>query len=116
MLEATCFNDWFYGTSYEALRTDTINIGVFNPAGIEALMSHKDVEVTVFYIYASDKIRLLRQLNRENNPNVSEIIRRFKADEKDFSDLNFEYQIIENNYYNNLTLAVNTILSTIKSL
>lgn len=116
MLEATCFNDWFYGTSYEALRTDTINIGVFNPAGIEALMSHPDVEVTVFYIYASDKIRLLRQLNRENDPNVNEIIRRFKADEKDFSDLNFEYQIIENNYHNNLTFAVNTILSTIKSL
>ena len=89
MLEATYFNDQFYGTSYESLRSDAINVGVFNPTGIESLLTHKDVEVEIFYIEASAKTRLIRQLNRENNPDVEEIIRRYKADEEDFFELNF---------------------------
>jgi guanylate kinase len=60
MLEATCFNDWFYGTSYESLRSDVVNIGVFNPAGIESLLGRRDVTVHVFYVTASPKNRLLR--------------------------------------------------------
>jgi guanylate kinase len=60
MLEATCFNDWFYGTSYESLRSDVVNIGVFNPTGIESLLGRPDVEVHVFYVIASAKDRLLR--------------------------------------------------------
>ena len=35
MLEAAVFNDWCYGTAYDALDLNTINIGVFNPTGIE---------------------------------------------------------------------------------
>lgn len=87
MLECTEFNNWFYGTSYEALRSDCINIGVFNPAGVESMLHFPDIEVKVFYITASDKTRLLRQLNRESNPDVREIIRRYAADEIDFEDL-----------------------------
>ena len=87
MLECTEFNNWFYGTSYEALRSDCINIGVFNPAGVESMLHFPDIEVKVFYITASDKTRLLRQLNRESNPDVREIIRRYTADEIDFEDL-----------------------------
>ena len=34
MLEATCFNDWFYGTSYDSLDKNKINIGVYNTEGI----------------------------------------------------------------------------------
>ena len=87
MLECTEFNNWFYGTSYEALRSDCINIGVFNPAGVESMLHFPDIKVKVFYITASDKTRLLRQLNRESNPDVREIIRRYTADEIDFEDL-----------------------------
>ena len=87
MLECTEFNKWFYGTSYEALRSDCINIGVFNPAGVESMLHFPDIKVKVFYITASDKTRLLRQLNRESNPDVREIIRRYTADEIDFEDL-----------------------------
>lgn len=90
MLEATNFNDWFYGTSYDSLRSGIPNIGVFNPDGIRALSQSNDIELTIYYIQASDKTRLLRQLNREENPNVAEIIRRYKTDEEDFSDLEFE--------------------------
>lgn len=87
MIECTEFNSWFYGTSYEALRSNCLNIGVFNPTGVDSLMAYPDIELQVFYITTSDKTRLLRQLNRERDPDVHEIIRRFKADEIDFEDL-----------------------------
>ena len=39
----------------------------------------------VIQITATDKIRLIRQLNRESDPDVNEIMRRFKTDEEDFN-------------------------------
>ena len=88
MLEATYFNNWHYGTSKESL-ADGINIGVFNPDGYDCLtqMMDKDIKLIGFYIDASDKTRMLRQLNRENNPDVAEIVRRYQADERDFIDI-----------------------------
>ena len=97
MLEATVFNNWCYGTSYDSLDVNKVNIGVFNPAGIEALMEHKNIFIVCYYVRAADKQRLLRQLNREENPDVKEIIRRFSADNLDFSELQFHYNEIENN-------------------
>lgn len=90
MLEATCFNDWFYGTPEDTL-IDGWNIGVFNPTGVASLVdfakNRSDIKVYPFYIVASDKTRLMRQLTRETNPDVKEIIRRYSADETDFDDL-----------------------------
>lgn len=114
MLEATCFNDWFYGTSYESLRSDVINIGVFNPTGIESLLGRPDVEVHVFYVIASAKDRLLRQLNREKDPDVDEIIRRYKTDEQDFADLDFEYDVLHNEIYEDLNAGVEAILCSLE--
>ena len=37
MLEATMFNNWFYGTSVHNLDDHCVNIGVFNPEAIEIL-------------------------------------------------------------------------------
>ena len=114
MLEATCFNDWFYGTSYESLRSDVVNIGVFNPTGIESLLGRPDVEVHVFYVIASAKDRLLRQLNREKDPDVDEIIRRYKTDEQDFADLDFEYDVLYNEIYEDLNAGVEAILCSLE--
>ena len=111
MLEATCFNDWFYGTSYESLRSDCVNIGVFNPDGIDSMIAHKDVYVVVYYVRADEKQRLLRQLNREENPNVGEIIRRFTADLLDFEELDFHYNEVINNTKNDLAYATEIVLS-----
>ena len=111
MLEATSFNDWFYGTSYDTLRSDILNIGVFNPDGIRAIEGRSDIDLIVFRITCSDKIRLLRQLNREENPNVDEIVRRYKTDKEDFCDLEFTYYEVENNDEEELELGVYTILS-----
>ena len=85
-LESTTFNNWHYGTRYEDLDPNRTNIGVFNPAGIKALAAHPDIDLEIVYVKASDKTRLLRQLNREENPNVKEIVRRFMTDEADFQD------------------------------
>ena len=111
MLEATNFNDWFYGTSYDSLRSEIPNIGVFNPDGIRALQGRNDIDLTVFRITCLDKIRLLRQLNREDNPNVDEIVRRYKTDKEDFFDLEFSYIEVENNDEEDLGLATYAILS-----
>lgn len=114
MLEATCFNDWFYGTSYDSLRSDVINVGVFNPTGIDSLLARPDVEVTTYYIQASSKTRLLRQLNREGSPDVDEIIRRYSADEIDFADLDFEYIPLQNETKEDLQSNIKTILSSLE--
>lgn len=106
MLEASCFNDWFYGTGYESLRSDCYNIGVFNPEGIESLLAHPGVAVDVYYVRATDKNRLLRQLNRETNPDVQEIIRRFKADMIDFEDLDFPHDELPNNNKEDLEYSI----------
>lgn len=111
MLEATCFNDWFYGTSYESLRSDCVNIGVFNPDGIDSMMAHKDVYIVAYYVRTDEKQRLLRQLNREENPDVREILRRFTADLLDFEDLGFHYNEVVNNTENDLAQATEIILS-----
>ena len=99
MIEVTKFREWYYGTSIEDLSLDEINIGVFNPAGIYALMQREDVDLYVVQVVASDKTRLLRSLTREDNPDVDEIVRRYLADREDFEVFSTVYEpdyIIEN--------------------
>ena len=71
---------------YEDLDLDRTNIGVFNPTGLKSLAAHDDIDLEIIYVKASAKTRLLRQLHREEDPNVYEIIRRFSTDEADFKD------------------------------
>lgn len=110
MLEATEFNNWHYGTALSSLSTDKINVGVFNPEGIRCLMEDNFVDLTTYYVQVGDKERLIRQLIREVDPDVKEIIRRFSADEKDFEDLeDIDYQVIINRDKNDIFRAVGLI-------
>lgn len=84
MIEATIFNNWHYGTMKSSLDRNKWNIGVFNPDGIRCLQEEKDIELVTYWIDALDKTRLIRQLEREEYPDIHEIIRRFKTDEEDF--------------------------------
>ena len=84
MLEATIFNNWYYGTSLKNLDKNALNIGVFNPEGVEILRNNQQIDLLVIYIIADDKVRLLRQLNREEHPDCDEIIRRYGTDKQDF--------------------------------
>lgn len=116
MLEASCFNNWFYGTPIKSLVKNKVNIGVYNPEGIESLMLHGNIELYVFLIEASDKIRLIRQLEREINPDIEEVFRRYKTDRADFADLPFHHNVLENEYIDDLDHAVSVICSAAEKL
>jgi guanylate kinase len=111
MLEFTNFNNWWYGTSYDSVRSDgVVNIGVFNPAGVRQLLDRDDCHVSVFWVQAADKTRLLRQLNREEWPDVKEIVRRFSADEEDFKDIDFDYTLIPNDSWDDFKAGIEKIV------
>ena len=116
MLEAVCFNDWWYGTPISSLDKDKINIGVFNIDGLECL-AETSFDILPIYIDVPDKIRLIRQLNREENPNCAEICRRFQTDDKDFMNFFFnsdiDFKEVEN--HKNLYECVNEVANLINS-
>ena len=84
MIEATVFRGWCYGTSINHLDENKINVGVFNPSGIDILLDIPVVKLFIVYVTADDKIRVMRQLLREEHPDVAEIVRRYSTDEEDF--------------------------------
>ena len=101
MIEVTQFREWLYGTSIEDLVENEINIGVFSPAGINALIHREDIDLYVVQVEASAKVRLLRSLTREDDPDVDEIVRRYLADNKDFALFSQVYEpdyLFENQY------------------
>ena len=89
MLEATAFNNWAYGTRDSELNKNKINVGVFNIAAIQCLQDNPDINILPIYIHTDDKERLIRALNREEEPNCAEICRRFISDAADFEKVNF---------------------------
>ena len=97
-IEYTRFRNWYYGTPFNSLDIQKINIGVFNINGIYQILNKDEVQCLPIYIKTSPKIRLLRQLQRENEPDCNEIVRRYLTDEKDFLNIPFHYHVIENNY------------------
>lgn len=114
MLEATVFNNWCYGTSTKNLDKNAINLGVFNPESVEILRGYDNIDLIVIYIVADDKVRLLRQLNREEHPDCNEIVRRFGTDKQDFRETRINSIspdfVIENNGEQDIdTLARNFI-------
>ena len=116
MLEFTNFNNWWYGTSYESVRSDgVVNIGVFNPSGVRQLVDRPDCQVTVFWIKTSDKQRFLRQLNREENPDVREIVRRFNADYEDFKEIDFDYIEVPNETVEDFEAGIEAIVCQVET-
>lgn len=88
-LEFCMFKGWRYGTRYKDIVEDKVNIGVFNLTGVEQLLKNPKVDLTMVYLYAEDKIRLIRQLQRDSS-DIEEIFRRYQADEKDFTKLRID--------------------------
>ena len=93
-LEYQSFNGWWYGTRYEDLSEEKINIGVFNPDGVRDLIRSEVDRVHVIYLWADDKTRLIRQLQREENPDIPEILRRYVADKEDFEGISDSLQML----------------------
>ena len=100
LIEYTIFRDWWYGTPVSSLNINKINIGVFNINGINQLVNNdyeNRINCLPIYIKTNPKIRLLRQLQRETEPDCDEIVRRYLTDQKDFLNIPFHYYVIENN-------------------
>lgn len=87
ILECAEFNNWFYATGIDDLKFNMLNIAVLNPEGLESLSIDNRINLAVVRCYCNDKERLIRQLNREEDPDIDEIIRRYKADKRDFNNL-----------------------------
>lgn len=96
MLEWSFFNDWYYGTTEQSFDKEKINVCVCNPDGVRSF-TKLGFDMTVVYVYADDKTRLLRQLNREKDPDVAEICRRYQADEANFKDLKYDVLVTNTN-------------------
>lgn len=114
-LEVSEFNGWFYGTLKSQLSEDKINIAVLNPQGVESMSLHNDIKLKIFYLDVPGKIRLIRQLQREENPDISEIYRRYMADDEDFFDLPFEYERLPNKDNYDYKYSVERILEFARS-
>lgn len=115
MLEHTQFNGWYYGIGNDCLSDEYVNIGVFNPAGLEHLAGHCNIYPILIYIETDNKIRLQRQLNREQCPDVDEIIRRYSADNIDFADYK-NLNAFKNNTPQDLVKIVTYILRLVDEL
>ena len=103
ILEATEFNDWFYATGIDDLEKDKVNIAVLNPEGIESLSYDNRIDMCIVRCQCYEKTRLIRQLERELDPDIDEIIRRLKADREDF------YNFKISNYSNWTTVVFTEI-------
>ena len=93
IIDQTFFNGWSYGSRWSDLSDNKINIGIFNPYGVNQIIKNTNLDVKIIYLKVDPVKRMQRQLYRESNPNVSEIARRFLADEEDFKIFNFEEKI-----------------------
>ena len=60
------------------------------------LLEDPRIDLIPVEVLASDKIRLIRSLNREKNPDCEEICRRFFTDKKDFDNILFESKKLNN--------------------
>ena len=84
MFEAATFRGWCYGTNINDLNKNKINIGVFNTSSLDIILRDSRFEVIPIYIQVSAKERIIRALNREDNPDINEIFRRYQTDTQDF--------------------------------
>lgn len=102
MVAATSFNNWGYGICKNDLKEDKINVVILSPEELSCFFDTYDIDIKVVYVKATDKIRLIRSLKREENPDINEIWRRYETDNKQF--LYYEDDIISNigeeNIYN----------------
>jgi len=118
MIEATIFNNWAYGTTKSSLSGD-INIGAYNPEAYDCLsIPPEGITILPYYIVCDDKLRMLRQLNREEEPNVHEIARRFLADDEDFVEIeaNNNIPVLENNTWQDCYDNASKIIQDVASL
>ena len=94
-----------------------INIGIFSPEAIEAICLNSRCKVYAVRIMADDKVRMLRQLSREENPDIDEIVRRWTTDRQDFADgIECPNVIYYYNGYEGITEEVSVLYERLEEL
>ena len=115
-LEHADFRGWHYGTLISSVEYRKFNIGVFNISGVKQLLKlpSDDYYIIPIFIVASQKTRLLRQLNREDHPDCDEIVRRYQADAEDLAPINLHFwHLVECNEYAELSPVAANIIKDI---
>lgn len=98
MYEATDFNGEMYGTGIDSLKEEVVNIGIFDPIGLELMSEVKDVDMIMFYIDADEEVRFRRLLDSDRDFSIEEIYKRHKLDESLFADIEMipEMMVLDN--------------------
>lgn len=99
MFEAATFRGWYYGTNINDLDINKINIGIFNTTSLDIILKDDRFEVIPIYIQTEPKTSLIRALEREEYPDVDEIIRRYQTDKKDFGIFFDEHPTLPDYYF-----------------
>ena len=95
-IEIGVFNHWIYATPIDQVK-EGWNITTCDIDAVNQMLSNtNEIEVYPVYVHVPDKVRLLRALNREEDPNVKEIVRRFFSDEEDYIYIDFDYITLNN--------------------
>lgn len=115
-LETTDFNGWMYGTPLKM--EHQINIGVFNPEGIESLINSNYLVVPI-YLSCPLGERIKRSFKREKKFKF-EYFRRAIVDSFDFIKIkkllkNFEYFLVVDTEYHGVFKNSNRIIEQLKS-
>lgn len=115
IIEHTSYNvasnmTWYYGLSKNQLEKSDYVIAIVNPDGKRQIEEKYGDSVVSILIESDDKIRLKRSLDREENPNVKEICRRFEQDSKDFENVSCDYIVYNNRITNRIIEEVKSII------
>lgn len=94
-MEIVKYNDWVYMTHEDMIMEDATNVGCYDQDSVEQMYmscQEKGYDFVCFRIIVPPKERLLRQLLREEEPNVNEIVRRYMSDTKDYENLDLPFK------------------------
>lgn len=102
IISAANYRGWVYGIEEKALADNKINIGDFSLEDLDNLRYNNNIKLYIIYLTAASKIRFIRSLQRESNPNIDEIYRRYLSDDEDFYW--FEEDLSQNVYKHYITI------------
>lgn len=104
-LEACTFNDNFYGTPYDALQKDKVNIGIWTYSGLCNIKDNLTEGSIVYpiYLHVPDQIRWQRLLNREYENEENIIEKLYTRHREEIFEFDFHDDLLPF-YWNNSTI------------
>ena len=85
IIEATDINGDMYGTGKNKLCTHKVNVGIFDPDGLEILVHMQDeIDMLIVYLEVSESVRWIRMLKEKRDTTIDEMYERHLSDKKAF--------------------------------